>query len=335
MYFWGYLSFLLGEFVTINLKIKNLIAILKLFIMKKVLSLLAFLLIANVCMYAQDLVKETVIVDRFISTTDHVLALETTHALRDMALQAFTEKGRFNIVDSEQNAVLQKLNSTRKQYSEESVNASNVLDDESTEVYKSLGAKYLVQGRLTNLSVSYVETTNSSPYYRGEVTLVLSVHNIADGSVKASETLEFIGIDSEVAKQSVDDAVKSTKSKIMAYVDRHFTFITRIEQIEVMSKKGVAKELYIAGGTEMGVQKGQTFIVRVLKQIGSRTTLIEIGKLKAKEVLDGVTLCTVSKGGEEISQIFKNTGNFSTLVIESDKLSAGAAFVGGLKEFFQ
>jgi hypothetical protein len=286
-------------------------------------------------MYAQDLVKETVIVDRFISTTDHVLALETTHALRDMALQAFTEKGRFNIVDSEQNAVLQKLNSTRKQYSEESVNASNVLDDESTEVYKSLGAKYLVQGRLTNLSVSYVETTNSSPYYRGEVTLVLSVHNIADGSVKASETLEFIGIDSEVARQAVDDAVKSTKSKIMAYVDRHFTFITRIEQIEVMSKKGVAKELYIAGGTEMGVQKGQTFIVRVLKQIGSRTTLIEIGKLKAKEVLDGVTLCTVSKGGEEISQIFKNTGNFSTLVIESDKLSAGAAFVGGLKEFFQ
>jgi hypothetical protein len=303
--------------------------------MKKVLSLLAFVLIANVCMYAQDLVKETVIVDRFISTTDHVLALETTHALRDMALQAFTEKGRFNIVDSEQNAVLQKLNSTRKQYSEESVNASNVLDDESTEVYKSLGAKYLVQGRLTNLSVSYVETTNSSPYYRGEVTLVLSVHNIADGSVKASETLEFIGIDSEVARQAVDDAVKSTKSKIMAYVDRHFTFITRIEQIEVMSKKGVAKELYIAGGTEMGVQKGQTFIVRVLKQIGSRTTLIEIGKLKAKEVLDGVTLCTVSKGGEEISQIFKNTGNFSTLVIESDKLSAGAAFVGGLKEFFQ
>lgn len=335
MYFWGYLSFLLGEFITINLKIKNLIAILKLFIMKKVLSLLAFLLIANVCMYAQDLVKETVIVDRFISTTDHALALETTHALRDMALQAFTEKGRFNIVDSEQNAVLQKLNSTRKQYSEESVNASNVLDEESTEVYKSLGAKYLVQGRLTNLSVSYVETTNSSPYYRGEVTLVLSVHNIADGSVKASETLEFIGIDSEVAKQSVDDAVKSTKSKIMAYVDRHFTFITRIEQIEVMSKKGAAKELYIAGGTEMGVQKGQTFIVRVLKQIGSRTTLIEIGKLKAKEVLDGVTLCTVSKGGEEISQIFKNTGNFSTLVIESDKLSAGAAFVGGLKEFFQ
>jgi hypothetical protein len=302
--------------------------------MKKVLSLLAFVLIANVCMYAQDLVKETVIVDRFISTTDHVLALETTHALRDMALQAFTEKGRFNIVDSEQNAVLQKLNSTRKQYSEESVNASNVLDDESTEVYKSLGAKYLVQGRLTNLSVSYVETTNSSPYYRGEVTLVLSVHNIADGSVKASETLEFIGIDSEVARQAVDDAVKSTKSKIMAYVDRHFTFITRIEQIEVMSKKGVAKELYIAGGTEMGVQKGQTFIVRVLKQIGSRTTLIEIGKLKAKEVLDGVTLCTVTKGGEEISQIFKNTGNFSTLVIESDKLSTGAVIGGALKDFF-
>lgn len=302
--------------------------------MKKILSLLAFALIANVCMYAQDLVKETVIVDSFESTTDHVLALETTHALRDMALQAFTEKGRFNIVDSEQNAVLQQLNSTRKQHSEESVNASNVLDEESTEIYKSLGAKYLVQGRVTNLSVTYVEAQNSSPYYKGEVTLVLTVHNIADGSVKASETLEFMGIDSDVAKQSVDDAVKSTKSKIMAFVDRHFTFITHIEQIEVMTKKGVAKELYIAGGTEMGVQKGQTFIVRVLKQIGSKTTLIEIGKLKAKEVMDGVTLCTVTKGGEEISQIFKNTGNFSTLVIESDKLSTGTVIGGALKDFF-
>lgn len=303
--------------------------------MKKILSLLTFALIANVCMYAQDLVKETVIVDRFVSTTNHNLASETTHALRDMALQAFTEKGRFNLVDSEQNAVLQKLNSTRKQYSEESVNASNVLDEESTEVYKSLGAKYLVQGRVTNLSVTYVESENSSPYYKGEVTLVLTVHNIADGSVKASETLEFMGIDSNVPKQAVDDAVKSTKLKIMAFVDRHFTFITRIEQIEVMSKKGAAKELYIAGGTEMGVQKGQTFIVRVSKQIGSKTTLVEIGKLKAKEVMDGVTLCTVSKGGAEIAEIFKKSGNFSSFVIESDKISGEVAFGNALLDIFK
>lgn len=303
--------------------------------MKKILLGIVALLAANVCVLAQDLVKETVIVDRFVSTTNHNLASETTQALRDMALQAFTEKGRFNLVDSEQNAVLQKLNSTRKQYSEESVNASNVLDEESTEVYKSLGAKYLVQGRVTNLSVTYVESENSSPYYKGEVTLVLTVHNIADGSVKASETLEFMGIDSNVPKQAVDDAVKSTKLKIMAFVDRHFTFITRIEQIEVMSKKGAAKELYIAGGTEMGVQKGQTFIVRVSKQIGSKTTLVEIGKLKAKEVMDGVTLCTVSKGGAEIAEIFKKSGNFSSFVIESDKISGEVAFGNALLDIFK
>jgi hypothetical protein len=85
----------------------------------------------------------------------------------------------------------------------------------------------------------------------------------------------------------------------------------------------------------MGVQKGQTFIVRVLKQIGSKTTLIEIGKLKAKEVLDGVTLCTVSKGGAEIAEIFKNTGNFSSLVIESDKISGEVAFGNALLDIFK
>ena len=78
--------------------------------------------------------------------------------------------------------------------------------------------------------------------------------------------------------------------------------------------------MYIVGGTEMGVQKGQTFVVKLTKTIGSRTTQVEIGKLKAKEVMDGLTLCVVTKGGLEIADEYKKSGNFSNLVVISDKM---------------
>ena len=93
-------------------------------------------------------------------------------------------------------------------------------------------------------------------------------------------------------------------------------------------KKGkvpAAKTLYILGGTEMGVAKGQLFVVKQIKQIGSRTTQVEIGKLKAIEAMDGLTKCTVTKGGVEINEIFNSQGKEALVVV-----SAGEAFLSGL-----
>ena len=288
--------------------------------MRKFLSLVAIMVIA-ISAFAQDPQKETVIVEEFVYTAQWKTASETTHGLRGVVLQAFIEKGRFNVVDAEQNAVLKKLNETRKANTEESVNASNVLNAESAEVYKSLGAKYLIQGNVTIINSDWVKKALSDEYnYRGEINVTLTIHNIADGSIVGSEALVLTGYHDDSSELAVSGAVQGSKNDIMKFVDRQFPFTTHIEQVEKSNKKGEAQELYIVGGTEMGVQKGQTFVVKLTKTIGSRTTQVEIGKLKAKEVMDGLTLCVVTKGGLEIADEYKKSGNFSNLVVISDKM---------------
>lgn len=299
--------------------------------MKKTFLSIIAILCVTISASAQSQ-KETVIVDDFVYSAQWNTAHETTQALRGVVLQAFIEKGRFNVVDAEQNAALRKLNETRMANTEENVDASNVLDSESTEVYKSLGAKYLVQGDVTIINANRGKDALSDKYvYKGEVTLSLTVHNIVDGSIAATESIVLTGSDDNSKDLAISSAVRMGDDDIMDFVDEHFPFTTYIEQIEKQNKKGDAKELYIAGGTELGVEKGQTFVVKMIKKIGSRTTQVEIGKLEAKEIMDGITLCIVTKGGKEISEEYKKTGDFSNIVVVSDKIS----FFGGLGRIFK
>lgn len=301
--------------------------------MKKFLSLVAIMVIA-ISAFAQDPQKETVIVENFYYLTSVVDGSEIANGIRDAFVQGFIQKGRFNVVDAHLDATLQKFNEKRKQNSEENVDASNVLDAETTEAYKALGAKYIVQGQVTSVNNNWVKKALSEDKYnwQSEITVSLTIHNIVDGSIHASEQMRIMGWDNEKAALAQSSAIRGASDDVKKLVDKHFPFTTHIEQVEKSNKKGEAQELYIVGGTEMGVQKGQTFVVKLVKKIGSRTTQVEIGKLKAKEVMDGLTLCTVTKGGKEIAEEYKQSGDFSKLVVISDKMgvfsSEGA--IGGL-----
>lgn len=283
----------------------------------KVLSLVAMsaLMFAgkSVAQETSDPQKETVIVDEFSKTPS--ISTDITEGIRANVIEGFVAKGRFHVVDALTNDALKALSA--KRVAEDNVDASNVMSGESEAVYKSLGAKYLVKGKVTDRSVSREKDLLGDSYsWHSKISFTLTVYNIIDGSTVASKNIQLTGVDSNSSDKADMSAVENAKNEMRSFVDTYFKFKTFIEMIESADKKKGAKELYIVGGNEMGIKKGQVFKVYYVKQIGSRTVNQEIGALKADEVMDGLTKCNVTKGGTEINDIFNNEGR-DKLVVES------------------
>lgn len=257
--------------------------------------------------------KETVIVDEFTRTT--AVPAYLTEGIRANVIEGFVSKGRFHVVDALTNDALKALSA--KRVAEDNVDASNVMNSESEAVYKSLGAKYLIKGKVTDRTVTREKDVLSDSYsWYSKISLSLTVYNILDGSTVASKNIQLTGVNSDSSEKADMNAVEDAKKEMRSFVDANFKFKTFIEMIESVDKKKGAKELYIVGGNEMGIKKGQVFKVYYVKQIGSRTANQEIGALKADEVMDGLTKCNVTKGGVEINDIFNSEGR-DKLVIES------------------
>ena len=83
-------------------------------------------------------------------------------------------------------------------------------------------------------------------------------------------------------------------------------------------KKGVVKDLWISGGSEVGIQNNTIFKVLVEKQIGPKTIRQSIGQIIAKEVTEGATRCEImdKKAAEAIKTAF---GDNKKLYVELDR----------------
>lgn len=264
--------------------------------------------------------KETVIVDQFGRT--NVVSSYLCEGVRNGVISGFTSKGRFHVVDAATNSALLDMNKDRN--NEENVTVENVLNPNTEAVYKSLGANYLITGTVVNHTTTQEKDIFGTMQNKSLLKFSLTVYRISDGATLGSESLEATGYDAKSSDAADNGAINDVVGEALKFVDKYFKFETYIEQLEVVDKKKGAKELYIVGGIEMGVQKNQQFIVFVEKQIGSRTTKQEIGRLKAVEPMDGLSRCVVTKGNLEIMNFF-NEGK--KLVVVSDKQGT---FMGGL-----
>lgn len=268
--------------------------------------------------------KETVIVDKFARTT--AVPSYIAEGIRANVMEGFVKKGRFHVVDAETNDALKRLSETRQ--AEDNVNSANVMGGESEAVYKSLGAKYLVKANVTDRTVSREKSIlTGNMDWCSRISFSLTVYNIIDGSTMASKNIQLTGIDSSSDQKADMSAVENAAKEMRSFVDNYFKFETTIEQIEEADAKKGAKVLYVVGGSELGVKKGQQFVVYVEKKIGSRTTKQEVGGLKACEVLDGITKCNVSKGGVEINEAF-NAGTKLIVVSAGNAKEKAASFFG-------
>ncbi len=269
--------------------------------LKTTLGIVASLFIAFSASAQDDPSRETVIVNPF--THSGAVNTAVTNNVRAAVLSGISARGRFHIVDAMTDGIMSQLYNGRS--AEEVVNDAN-WKTESEAAYKALGADKLIIGQVNNLSYSTTKSVlDGSNMAQADVTFSLKVYNIADGAMIASEDIAVMGLDANNTRDGAfNDAMSDITTRMTKFVDDHFKFETYI------------LELYISGGSEMGVERRTRFKVFSERTVGTRAMRSEIGTIVAQEVSEGVTMCEVSRGGDVIKEKFNNG---ETLIVVLDR----------------
>lgn len=281
----------------------------------------AAVLIASGLSAQDDPSKETVIVNPFTYTSAVNRAVSDN--VRAAVLSGLSERGRFHIVDALTDATLKELYGDRSV--EDVVNDAN-WQSESEAIYKKLNAQKVIIGQTDNLTYS-TWTSGETTYDKAEISVSLRVYNIVDGSMGASETIVVSDSDSESRDLAFTLALKALSRAMVDFVDSHFKFETYILELGEADKRGRVKQLYISGGSEMGVARKTRFKVFVEKKIGPKVTQQEVGTIVAQEVMDGVTMCEVADGDEIIKEKFNN-GEKLIVVLDRQNTAVGSMLRG-------
>ncbi len=291
---------------------------------KSVMTFVLCLMSWGVCAQEEPQ-KEVVIINPFTHTD--AVSDAVSDNVRAAVLSGFSDRNRFYVVDALTDATLSKLYANRNY--EDVVNDDN-WKSESEAAYKSLGAKSLVIGTANNAAATTKRDDDGDMVYYWTVAFSLKVYNIMDGTMTASEDITVSELSPSSSDAAFASAMKAISIRMKSFVDDHFKFETYILELGEVDKKGNPKEIYISGGTEMGIIKGTLFDVMVNKKIGSKVTKQKIGTLLAKEVLDGVCRCTVKDGAGEIKNVFNEDPKSITIISGQNRKDKTANFFKGL-----
>lgn len=276
-----------------------------------------------VCASAQDAPKkETVIIDLFTKSGN--IQSNYMQGVRNSVINSFIARGRFIVIDAAKDAKLQNLN--RNRTGEDAVTEDNVLEESRSAAFKSMGAKYLVSGGVVTYGSKHA-TKDGNTIYTSVLTFSLDGYIITTGEAVAAKQYEVTGV-GKTRTEADNDAIAAVRAKTTFFINENFTFTTNILQLEA-AKKGKLKELYIHCGSNIGVQKGDIFLVYMEKDIAGIKTLQEVGRLRAIEIAgEEVCKCTVTDGNKEINDAFNSQ---KTLIVRS----AGVGGLSGLLMNFQ
>ncbi|MDE6622794.1 MAG: hypothetical protein K2K30_00130 [Alistipes sp.] len=261
----------------------------------------------------EDPQKETVIVDPF--TFSSGASAVTRDNVRSAVMTGFSNVGRFFVVDALTDSRLSKLYENREV--EDAVNDAN-WKTESEAAYKSLGAKKLLKGSVELHYEHKKLDDKGKPVYYTDINFTLQVYNIEDGTMVGSESYKYSELSTSSYADSFNDAIRKISKDMTQFCNKHFKMESYILELGEADKKGVIKDLWISGGTEMGIANGTIFKVLAEKKVGPKVTRQAIGQVIAKEVLEGMTRCEImnKKEGEVIKDLFSKD---QKLYIELDR----------------
>lgn len=261
----------------------------------------------------EDPSKETVIIDPF--TYSAQASATARDNVRSAVISGFSNVGRFFVVDATTDARLSKLFENRT--AEEVVNDAN-WKTESEAAYKSIGAKKLLKGSVELLYEHSKINDDGDRVYYTDVNFTLQVFDITNGAMSGSESYKYSELSLTSYADSFNDALKKITKDMTQFCNKYFKMESYILELGEADKKGNITDLWISGGTEMGISNGTIFKVLAEKKIGPKVTRVAIGEVIAKEVLDGLTRCEITdkKGGEAIKTRF-NEGE--KLYVELDR----------------
>ena len=261
----------------------------------------------------EDPSKETVIIDPF--TYSSQASSTARDNVRSAVISGLTDVGRFFIVDAITDARLSKLYENRE--IEDVINDEN-WKTESEAAYKAIGAKKLLKGSVELVyEHTKVDDQGDRTYYT-DINFTLQVFDITNGTMVGSESYKYSELSVSSYAESFNSAIKKISKDMTQFCNKYFKMQSYILELGEADKKGNITDLWISGGTEMGIANGTIFKVLVEKKVGPKVTRVAIGEVIAKEVLDGTTRCEITdkKEGEVIKTRF-NEGE--TLYVELDR----------------
>lgn len=247
--------------------------------------------------------KETVIVDPFSYSSG--ISSVARDNVRSAVLSGFSRVGRFHVVDATTDSRLSKLLENREV--EDVVNTEN-WKTESEAAYKELGAKTLLKGQV-ELHKEYKKIDEKGkPVYYTDLNFTLQVFDITKGTMTGSESYKYSELSYTSYADSFNDIIKKITWEMSKFCNEYFKFETYILELGEADKKGVIADLWISGGTEMGVEKNTIFQVFAEKKLGPKVIRTLIGEIKAIEITDGASRCKIQnkKDGEDIKERFSN-----------------------------
>lgn len=297
--------------------------------MRKSLLLLTMLVFCVLGSAAQEssTTKKVLIVDNFtmpMIKKQEYRAVVT--GLRDRIIGEITKTKKVEIIDVATNAFFQSQR--EKAGSDEALDSA--LSSEAREAAsKEFGAEFGLQGHVSHMAGVRKKLDNGSVYYAGEITVTLKVINLIDGTVVHSEDYSYAGMTAKTGDTDVA-AITNTGNYLLAFVPKFVgkAFPTNGKIIDIAaSKKGVATDVYIDLGENVGVKVKDKFKVYQVSIVAGRDVKTDIGSLTVSEVGGAdISTCKVSKCGAQISESFANPDKVKLIIESVAKSAAGGVF---------
>ncbi len=249
-------------------------------------------------------------------------------AIQEAVTSAFVKTKRFNIVDRTKMDELQKEKNLQK--------SENFIDGKVIQQGISLGAKFLVSGKVTSVSKTsgYINRTKldgtkvSELVNQAKINFTCQIIDVETGQVINSETFSnsgggsFLGMSTgKTIEQAFSESLGSLESSIDRWVGVNFTASFVIAEIQEKDSKGNATKILIAGGSAFGLEKGDRLKVVELSIMEVNGKKLErkkeIGELKITKVEDeNFSTCSVKAGGIEINSKFEAKAKLQIMTIK-------------------
>lgn len=280
--------------------------------MKNILFLFTFLLFSSVS-FSQE--KLSLAILSFNNSGN--ASSGDVNTIQETVTNTFVKTKRFNIVDRTKMEALKREKELQK--------TEDFMDGAVIEQGKSLGAKFVISGKVVsvNKSRSMKERTKldgtkeSYEAFEATINFVCQIIDVETGQVVNSETFSndgggtFLGM--SMAK-NLDDAFSSSLNSLQKdldkWVGKNFPLTITIVEIQEKDSKGNAKKILIAGGSSVGLEKGEKLKVVEVLMVDvngvQKERKKEIGEVKISKIEDeSFSVCTVTSGGIDINTKFE------------------------------
>lgn len=292
--------------------------------LKKILTISVFTL--AICAMVQAQSKERMYVKAF--TKGASVSAENCEKVRAAVFSAVNVSGRFDLLDAfAENSIEQER---EKRKSEEAMN-----DNSSRQQVEAVkGNDYIMDGDVSALEVKS-EVKDGKTIYTCSFNYSVTITDFINNTTVATKSFSYSGsslggflgdlTNYDSPEKAINGALSTIEKEIKNFIIEEFPLWGTVIGEDIEVKKDKLVQCYIDLGSNVGITDGQMFIVYEVQKKAGKDIKKEMGRLKAIEVNEEITLCKVSKGDKELKlamdRYLENKAldeNAKPLIVKSD-----------------